>query len=324
MNLDELRAVQDREREKDSLQHLRDSFYSEVGQYIGDLRAERERQAERAEDPFADAEVRRLTDEIETAEEVAESIYERRMGKVVKTASLAAAGYRAETEGLTAEEDALFDDLVDRIEENQETVLDVLSGEDGAGPPGDVDSPMEPRADEGPPGGALPNDSDAPPAPPSPPAADASGTDEASSTDSGAASASDGSAADADGAAGATATDDGSAIDDGADDAEDADRPAAEAVAAAAPDDAANGDDGSAPNAESATTDGSTPDDGIGTDAATAMGSPDRITVRITADVGEIVGVDGTAYDLEADDVVTLPEENAMPLVEKDAATRVE
>jgi len=54
------------------------------------------------------------------------------------------------------------------------------------------------------------------------------------------------------------------------------------------------------------------------------MGDPDRVTVRITADVGEIVGVDGTAYDLQADDVVTLPEENAMPLVEKDAATRVE
>lgn len=293
VNLDELRAVQDREREKDSLQHLRDSFYSEVGQYIGDLRAERERQAERAEDPFADAEVRRLTDEIETAEEVAESIYERRMGKVVKTASLAAAGYRAETEGLTAEEDHLFDDLVDRIEENQETVLDVLSGEDGAGPPGDVDSPMEPRADEGPPGGALPNDSDAPPAPPSQP------TEDGSSTDDGAAA-------------------DGSAVGDGADDTDDPDRPAAEAVAAAAPEDAANGDD------SSVTTAGTASDDGTGTDAAAAMGSPDRITVRITADVGEIVGVDGTAYDLEADDVVTLPEENAMPLVEKDAATRVE
>ncbi|WP_460921800.1 DNA replication complex subunit Gins51 [Salinarchaeum chitinilyticum] len=292
MNLDELRAVQDREREKDSLQHLRDSFYSEVGQYIGDLRAERERQAERAEDPFADAEVRRLTDEIETAEEVAESIYERRMGKVVKTASLAAAGYRAETEGLTAEESDLFDDLVDRIEDNQETVLDVLSGEDGAGPPGDAESPLDRES------GGPPVVDDGPPEPPSPP--DAAPTGDAAS--------------------------DGDE-DEAGDGEDDADRPPAEAVAATAPDDSGESsvtaagedtasDDGSAAGGEAA--------DDLATDAAAAMGSPDRVTVRITADVGEIVGVDGTAYDLEADDVVTLPEENAMPLVEKDAATRVE
>ena len=91
-------------------------------------------------------------------------------------------------------------------------------------------------------------------------------------------------------------------------------RPPAEALAATAP------DDGTSEAAETEN-DG---DGGLATDAAAAMGDPDRVTVRITADVGEIVGVDGTAYDLQADDVVTLPEENAMPLVEKDAATRVE
>ncbi|WP_081638756.1 hypothetical protein [Salinarchaeum sp. Harcht-Bsk1] len=314
MNLDELRAVQDREREKDSLQHLRDSFYSEVGQYIGDLRAERERQADRAEDPFADAEVRQLTDEIETAEEVAESIYERRMGKVVKTASLAAAGYRAETEGLTAEESELFDDLVDRIEANQSTVLDVLAGDDAVEPPGDAEAALD-AAD----GGA--NGADAPPAPPSPPSGD--------------------------GSDGATAAD--GADGDGTADGDDGDRPAAEALAATAPDDG-NGGAGSASSGGSASSSGGSAgssggsavssggsaaaegagdasgdgDGALTTDAAAAMGDPDRVTVRITAEVGEIVGIDGTAYDLHADDVVTLPEENAMPLVEKDAATKVE
>jgi DNA replication factor GINS len=303
VNLDELRAVQDREREKDSLQHLRDSFYAEVGQYIGDLRAERERQADRAEDPFADAEVRRLTDEIETAEEVAESIYERRMGKVVKTASLAAAGYRAETEGLTDEEADLFDDLVERIEDNQETVLDVLGGEDGAAPPGDATSPMEAQVGDAPPGGARRNDSDAPPATSESPADEV--PDEA-----------DAPSGRADGADGDDATDDAAA--------ESGDRPPAEAVAATAPGDGGNGEsDGDAdPGADAGG--GSGTDGDLATDAAAAMGDPDRVTVRITADVGEIVGVDGTAYDLQADDVVTLPEENAMPLVEKDAATRVE
>jgi DNA replication factor GINS len=46
--------------------------------------------------------------------------------------------------------------------------------------------------------------------------------------------------------------------------------------------------------------------------------------VRITSDVGEIFGVDQRAYDLTAEDVVTLPEANAGPLVERDAAERLD
>jgi len=48
-----------------------------------------------------------------------------------------------------------------------------------------------------------------------------------------------------------------------------------------------------------------------------------RTTVRITADVGEIVGADDRDYDLGTEDVVTLPEPNADVLVEKDAAERL-
>ncbi|MFT4963229.1 MAG: DNA replication factor GINS, partial [Halobacteriales archaeon] len=50
----------------------------------------------------------------------------------------------------------------------------------------------------------------------------------------------------------------------------------------------------------------------------------DRIMVRITADVGEILGVDDRAYDLEKEDVVTLPRQNAEPLLEREAAERLE
>jgi len=279
VNLDELRAVQDREREKDSLQHLRDSFYEEVGQYIGDLRAERERRAERAEDPFADSEVRRLTDEIETAEEVAESIYERRMGKVVKTASLAAAGYRAETEGLTEEEAALFEDLVERIEANQETVLEVLSGDAAVDPLSESEGPAEPphRAEEAPEAVPVEGESSIEQAP-EPAASDP------------------------------TAAGDGTSPDPGSSET----------------DSATSDDAGAAPSEDRSTEDPADSEIAAGLDAAAAMGDVDRVTVRITADVGEIVGVDGTAYDLETDDVVDLPEENALPLVEKDAARKVE
>lgn len=99
MNLDELRSVQSKERKKDSLQNLRPSFYQEVGEYIADLEDERDRVAEQADDPFSSPEVGRLTDEIETAKDVVEAIYERRMGKLVKQASLAAAGMAADDEG---------------------------------------------------------------------------------------------------------------------------------------------------------------------------------------------------------------------------------
>lgn len=128
MNLDELRSAQTRERQKDELQHLQDDFYQRVGDYIADLKEQRERAAERADSPFDSSEVQQLTDEINTAEEVAESIYERRMGKVLESASLSASGYSTDTDGLTTEEQALFEDLVDRITDNKQAVLDVLAG----------------------------------------------------------------------------------------------------------------------------------------------------------------------------------------------------
>ncbi|MFC7174389.1 hypothetical protein ACFQL0_15640 [Haloplanus litoreus] len=96
--MEELRTVQRTERQKDSLQHLRDSFYRDVADYIAERKAERERVAEAADDPFSSPEVSRLTDEIETAEEVVESIYERRIGKIVKRATFAAAGMATEDE----------------------------------------------------------------------------------------------------------------------------------------------------------------------------------------------------------------------------------
>ncbi|WP_248896855.1 hypothetical protein [Haloplanus halobius] len=129
MNVEELRSVQRTERQKDSLQHLRDSFYQDVAEYIAERKAEREQAAKEADDPFSSPEVTRLTDEIETAEGVVESIYERRVGKIVKRATFAAAGMATEDEGLTDEERELFEDLVARIEDNREMVIGSLVGD---------------------------------------------------------------------------------------------------------------------------------------------------------------------------------------------------
>jgi len=183
MNLDELRSVQSKERRKDSLQQLRDSFYQDVAAYIQDLRAERDRRAEQVDNPFSDDEVRQLSDKLDTAEEVAEALYERRVGKVVKLASFAAADMSASEEGMTIEEQELFDDLVDRIKRNKASVLDVLAGEqttDNSPATDTTGSPVSTPTESTPPtespatatddpttiGGADPHDEGAPPTPP--------------------------------------------------------------------------------------------------------------------------------------------------------------
>ena len=109
MNLEELRSVQRAERQKDSLQHLRDSFYEDVADYVAQLKDERERAVEAADDPFASEDVRQLTDTIESTQEVANALYERRVGKVVKHASFAAADMATDEEGMTTEERELFE-----------------------------------------------------------------------------------------------------------------------------------------------------------------------------------------------------------------------
>lgn len=234
MDIDELRAVQNRERATDSLQELRESFYEDVASYVGDLKERRERAAAEADDPFGSEEVSRLTDEIETAEEVAEAIYERRVGKIVKQASLAAAGMGGDVDGLTSEERKLYDDLVDRITENKDRVLAVLDGESA---PTDATETTEERADP------TPEPSESTPEPPEPP------TEE-----------------------------------------RDVEEPTPAADA---------------------------------TGGSSDETDDDRTTLRITDDVGEILGVDDRVYDLTAEDVVTLPEENAEPLVEREAAERL-
>jgi len=319
MNLDELRSVRRTERQKDSLQHLRDSFYADAAGYVEELKERRERAAEEADDPFSAPEVGRLTDEIETAEEVVEAIYERRVGKVVKQASFAAADMPTDDEGLTREERRLFQDLVDRIKENRGTVLDMLAGEvspeavEGAPPADAIDDPTGERS-------AAADESSGSPA-----ALEGESTGDAESSAGG--------AEDVLG----TAMGGGDATDDPADDpapsigqsdrvepeppsSPPADRDRAESGATPEADDAASqpGDaTGDEPTAAPATAD-TTP-------AAVGAGdADDRATLRITEDVGRILGVDEREYDLASEDVVTLPETNAAPLVERDAAERLD
>ena len=349
MNLDELRSAQAKERRKDSLQHLRDSFYDDVAAYVADLRAARDRRAEQVDKPFSDDDVRRLSDEVETAEEVAEALYERRVGKVVKLASFAAAEMSVDADGMTTEERRLFDDLVERIKRNKSNVLDVLSGEapvsgsDASASGADLEPATDGTADEARRSAAAaadPNEDPAPPAPepgpadavalaeaaPDEAAPDGTGGEEVADALAGAMGGADEEVADA-----LDATPDGAA--DRSDSSPPTDGPGAEGGATTdggptavppepAPPGAPGVDDADAEPADEPTT-GSGPD-GDASDSEADAGMGDRATVRITRDVGAIFGVDEREYDLASEDVVSLPVENAEPLVQRNAAERLD
>jgi DNA replication factor GINS len=315
MNLDELRTVQSKERSKDSLQHLRESFYADVADYIAELKEQREQAAESADSPFDDPEVNRLTDEVKTAEDVVEAIYERRVGKIVKRASLAAAGMPADEEGLTNEEQELFTELVERIESNKEEVLDILAGEsdpDVSPTPTPAESTAggaDSRA-EAPDSSAAVDKSSAADSTPEPGDTPTPGTSaDESDEDVSAADVMGGTATDAAESSSASSATDGDSTP--ATDSDDA-RPAADEAAAIAdgPDDPASesSDDG----------EDSEDEEGLLADL------DERTTIRITDDVGEIFGVDERTYELASEDVVTLPEANAAPLVERGAAEELE
>lgn len=285
MDIEELQSVQSRERQTDSLQQLRESFYAEASEYIQGLRDGRDEAAQRADDPWDDPEVNRLSDEINTAEQAVEAIYERRTGKIVKQASLAAAGMPADEDGLTREETQLFEALVGEIESNREHVFDLIAGE----VPPDADPPQQSStpAEAAPPDRTETEAADPDPKPPadSPTpgpdrnvsAADVMGGDTPAQDDAG---------------------------------------------APPEPPESDSGDDGTPAR------DGGPPE---ATDASAGASSEERSadgiereTVKITADVGEILGVDQRAYDLGQDDVVQLPAANAGPLVDRDAAERID
>lgn len=319
MNLDELRTVQTKERQKDSLQHLRDSFYEDVAEYITDLKAERTQAADAADDPFSDPEVSRLTDEIETAEEVVEAVYERRVGKVVKLSSFAAADMPVDEEGLTTQERDLFEDLVGRIGENKERVLAILAGERDSGPAsppaggdpvgaGPTDEPPEPTHDA--PEQREPADTDAGPATEespsrSEPAVGMGVDDSPADPDAG--------SQDPPAPADLPPSNDADEVIGGATEAADAPAPHADA-------------EPTTPRADPPEEALAAGPGGASEPAEEADESPDaeRTTVRITADVGTVLGVDDREYDLKSEDVVDLPSDNASALLQRDAAEKLE
>ena len=121
MELDDLRQTQADERRSEKLQELSDTFYEDAAGYIESLREKRDAR----DDPYSD-EARRLNDELDSARQVTEAIYERRVGKVVKMASLAANGHPTSEDRMTREEREMFESIVSEIRASQERIEETL------------------------------------------------------------------------------------------------------------------------------------------------------------------------------------------------------
>ena len=294
MDVDEIQSVQSRERQTDSLQQLRDSFYEEAGEFVRALRAEREQAAAQADEPFDAPQVNRLSDDIATAEQTLEAIYERRVGKIVKMASLAAADMPTEDGGLTTEEQELFDSLVEAIESNRGRVFDVLEGNTTEQFTADDTSDPTPTSDT--------ERRDHPPKPEEPPTGGRDSPEENNVSPADLMGASDDEPA-APPESTSQVADSQEAAEYGTD-------------GETASDEQPRGDGGAA----EAVSTGQTGDESSNTDEQ----SIDRTTVKITSEVGEILGVDDRSYDLAPEDVVTLPDLNAKPLLEQGVAERLD
>jgi DNA replication factor GINS len=268
-------------------------------------------------------------------------------------ASLAAADMPTEDEGLTEEERKLFETLVSAIEQNRDHVFAILDGESPSGTPV---SPSDAARTGSPDQTSAHDPGDSPESHPDPGefAADEGDTgkdpgrapppDEpvgAEVRDDAVEPAEDTRVDAADLMSG-----DGPTSTDGSDTAGDPSPPPDEPPevpdegppAAASGGDAETRADSASPGSDGPPTrndggtavrdptraDGHSSESGDDSDPAADEMVVDRSTVKITADVGEIFGVDERAYDLTEDDVVTLPEPNAGPLVDRDAAERLD
>jgi len=140
MNLEDLREIQIEERTRSDLQPLLDSFYTDVSKYIQDLRVERENILEGSVDAVDAKTVRRIEDEIKTAGEVVEAIYDRRVGKILKGASLTAAGLGKREGSLAEVEVELFRNLVELLQKNRIKILERISSEKGDKPQREIET----------------------------------------------------------------------------------------------------------------------------------------------------------------------------------------
>ncbi len=129
MNLDELRAVRDDERESGELQPLRPSFYGEARSFVEELEEERNRQFEASDDPLSDPAVERLNDKHNSAAEVLSSIFEHRISKLLTHALTDVVGQAADPPAMTAEEARFYQVVVESIQHTRAAAIEGIDAD---------------------------------------------------------------------------------------------------------------------------------------------------------------------------------------------------
>ncbi|PTD94006.1 hypothetical protein C9439_04710 [archaeon SCG-AAA382B04] len=115
VNLEELRDLLRKERRMDELTELDDNFYPQVGSYIKDLENEIDKKQEENKKQM-------LRDERESAKRFIEKIFDRRIGKVIRLASLNTKGLSVKEKNMTIEEREIFTSLKDELKEGRKKV----------------------------------------------------------------------------------------------------------------------------------------------------------------------------------------------------------
>ncbi len=132
MNLDDLKVIRSDERRSRKLTPLKETFYTDLKEYLSSLRGSTEPQT---------------VDEYENALQVAQAIYDKRVAKITKLAALAAKGHE-ESAPLTAEETRLFHVIFDVFTRYKEEMLAHVGSDDtpNALPKGHHSTPITTRA----------------------------------------------------------------------------------------------------------------------------------------------------------------------------------
>ncbi|MBC7115368.1 MAG: replication factor [Archaeoglobi archaeon] len=123
MDLERLREIFREESSSEKIKIVEPNFYEEIAVYISELRRKLEEFRD-SDDPERDI----IEDEIRSVRRVVEDIFKLRLRKIVRNANFKANGLEIEMEGLTPEEDELFQNLVNAIARARKKVLSCLYG----------------------------------------------------------------------------------------------------------------------------------------------------------------------------------------------------
>lgn len=123
MDLERLREIFREESNSEKIKVVEPDFYEEIADYISELRRKLEEFRD-SDDPEKDI----IEDEIRSVRRVVEDIFKLRLKKIIRSANFRANGLEIELEGLTPEEDELFQNLVNTIARTRKKVLSCLYG----------------------------------------------------------------------------------------------------------------------------------------------------------------------------------------------------